>query len=431
VAYPDTTRLELGADTEMRLLEPESSPGETGTKVFLEEGLVSGEVAQPERRPLVLATPHAEALVRARRFSFASAADATLAETEEGRLRLTRKSDGQAIDVPTGWYVLAAARAGPLKPRQLAARITRPRVTLNDAAGPILSLSYSPTGRLLTFGGWDGIVHEGDAATGQLRRTLQGHKKSVRALAYAPDGAWLATTSDEKGANVRLWELVSGEERATFKGHRAAVHTVAFSPDGKLLASGGAGGKEGGEVRLWHVPTGASAGLLRHGPGDVLALAFSPDGLQLATAGGKENLAKVWDLTTLQPICTLTGHTQRVQAAAFSPDGKVVATGSRDGSVRLWDAVSGEVLAVLVSDARDTRALAFSPDGKRLAVTNGPLARLWDVAGRRELVTFKAHKHAVTAVRFSPDGKTLATAGWDRTVRLWDIPQSAGLPGEL
>ncbi|MGH3709056.1 MAG: TIR domain-containing protein [Pseudonocardiaceae bacterium] len=162
----------------------------------------------------------------------------------------------------------------------------------------------------------------------------------------------------------------------------------------------------------------------------VNAAAFSPDGHTLATASA-DTTARLWDIRdphhpTL--LSTLTGHTNTVNAVAFSPDGHTLATASADTTARLWDIRDPHrptLLSTLTGHTNTVNAVAFSPDGRTLATgSKDRTARLWDIRDPHHPVFLGpliGHTNTVNAVAFSPDGHTLATASDDTTARLWDI----------
>jgi WD40 repeat protein len=287
--------------------------------------------------------------------------------------------------------------------------------TLSGHAAPVFSVAFSPDGHVLASGSNDATIKLWDVPSGHEVRTLSGHTGWVMSVAFSPNGKVLASSSGDK--TIKLWDVASGRELSTLSGHMDGVTSVTFSPDGKMLASG----SSDKTIKLWDVASGRELRTLSGHADSVWSITFSPDGKALAS-GGDDATIKLWDSASGRVLRTLSGHTDRVQSIVFSPDGKVLASGGWDKTIKLWDTASGRELRTLSGHTAWVDSVTFSPDGKMLASgSSDKTIKLWDVASGRELRTLAGHTSDVWCIAFSPDGKVLASASLDKTIKLWDV----------
>jgi WD40 repeat protein len=350
--------------------------------------------------------------------------------------------------------------------------------------------AFSRDGRAILVAS-DGEAHVWRA--GEVRALP--HPGEVVSAALSPDGKTVLTGGVD--GTARLWDAATAEPIGAPldhnppdglpPGHACLIGAAAFSPDGDLVLTGSSvveGINErpvSGEARLWRAGTGAPLGKPWPHPGPVKAVAFSPDGRRAltgvvvpSTTPGQEHRgeARVWDVTTAQPIGAALAQIRPVWSVAFSPDGRTLLTGNEGGEVRFWVAATGlpltsplwnigNVNAVAVSPDGTTaltsrtyepanatlwevphatvevlpsihapapQTMAISPDGTRLGTGGADSsAQLWDLAGGKPIGPPLRHEKDVTAVAFSPDGRTLATGSFDATVRFWDAATGKSL----
>jgi WD40 repeat protein len=230
-------------------------------------------------------------------------------------------------------------------------------------AGAGFPLIFSPDGSALIM---EGATHRWTAAildrrTGVQKHLLAGHTEPISAIAYSPDGKWIATGSDD--CTVRLWDAANGTEIRCFQGHSDCVHSLAWSPDSQTIASGASDAT----IVLWDVFT---QGTTRH-----------------------------W----------LREHDQNeVDATCFSPDGNYLLVGYRIyGKLQLWNVETGAILErEFESDTGGADNVAFSPDGKCVAATSYGKAAIWSTSTGKRICTFRpvSAEGMADSVRFSPDG---------------------------
>ena len=393
----------------------------------------------------------------------------------------------------------------------------------NDDEGIILqkhtgwtnALAFSPNGKMLASGSTDKTVQLWDTTTGEPLATLTGNTSSINALTFSPDGSVLASGGAD--GTIRFWNTETGASLPPhITGHTASVKAVTFFQENSTLVSAAFNG----EITFWDVKTPHKPIIHTAGHRDLFpTLVFSPDGTKLASVGAEgsiifggvsgqanwrpDSLIRLTDVSTGQELAALTdigvpsnltfspdGKTVAfsshgkislwnietgtlfdtslppVSALAFSPDGKKLVTGTREGDVQMWNAETGVALTSFIeldgfsNTVAPIRALVFSPNGALLAVakdegihllgSNKEIhlkerhhrgartlvfspdstvfvaglrygnIELWDLIKGNKLTTLNGHTEEVKMLAFSPDGKTLASTGADGTILLWD-----------
>ncbi|MGH7223303.1 MAG: PQQ-binding-like beta-propeller repeat protein, partial [Gemmataceae bacterium] len=240
---------------------------------------------------------------------------------------------------------------------------------------------------------------------------------------FSPDNETLASFSSADRI-IHLWDIASGKQKRQFAPHKVAFAGMQFLSDGKTLIAA-----EHSAIRFWDVATGREIRALAP-LGNATCIALSGDDAMLAS-GGREivkNAAEgrlvLWDAATGRKLRQLKGHKYDVDAVAFSPDGKTLASAEVE-TIYLWDVKTGKELRRIDKSGWKKHRLAFSPDGKTLASTapgNETVIRLWDVATGKPLQP-PGPDGVVRTLAFSPDGRFAATGCWlgnDSPLRIWD-----------
>lgn len=277
-------------------------------------------------------------------------------------------------------------------------------------------------------------------ATGWLSHSSAQEKKKeyvpeidARLVLYAKDHypCRVVITPDNKTiisacagfGGIRFWDVEKKREREVGPGHNGrGIHGLALSLDGKLLASGGFSDRT---VLLWDVASAKKTKSLGEHVQRINFAAFTPDG-KLLTASHEGDI-KVWDVVSGKETRALFGRLNDLGRVDLSPDGKLLALspGPRGALVTLWDVATDKARFALkdISAPQGLGPVRFSPDSKYVAVVSGnsdPTLGLWDVATGKPAKTVKIPSSGVHSLAFSPDGKRIALSH-DNDIRLWDI----------
>jgi WD40 repeat protein len=249
--------------------------------------------------------------------------------------------------------------------------------------------SWDSTARI-----WDAASGQAIRKLGESVGEESRHQGRVNCAVFSPDGRWLLTAGDDRTA--RLWNTQDWSLQQTLSGHRGPVLHVAFSTDSRSIVTSSADHT----ARTWSWDESANRFVARHQlqghSREIFQAAFSRDGGRVVT-GSRDNTAIVWSLAGATPevLHTLEGHTAAITSVAFSPDQRTPAdvtddsaattvwstrilTGSEDYTAILWDATTGEEILTLDGHSREVTSVGFSPDG-RLVLTGSRDGRviLW------------------------------------------------------
>jgi WD40 repeat protein len=209
-------------------------------------------------------------------------------------------------------------------------------------------------------------------------------------------------------------------ENAAERGHSGRVNSVLFSTDGGLLASVGADS----EIKLWRAEDGELLNTLSQDNGAPNNIAFSPDGKMLASgsASATRNLL-LYSVADGSLLRKFTAHANGTTCIAFTPDGSLLVSGGGDYTLKLWRVSDGALVKELNQGAH-VISIVVSPDGGVVAAgdSSGKI-RLWRLADGAQIGGFTAHTEYVFSLAFSANGSMLASGGGDESLKLWAMPK--------
>ncbi len=280
----------------------------------------------------------------------------------------------------------------------------------------VKDLEFSPDGTVLAVATPIGIWLY-DTSSYETIALLTGNKYGISSISFSPDGKTLAGGGSDK--IVYLWDFRTGKRKQSFLGHRGNIFNVSFSYNGKALASASIH-----ETNLWDTTSGKHKKTYDGYTQKGSTIWLNNDEMIQAYPNG--TMALMLDLMTREVKMGLGGHKRSVKSISFSPDGKIMASGSYDTTIRLWSLLwslpAGRYKKTLKGHRKSINSMAFSADGKLLAsASRDNTTRVWDVETGKHKKTFKGHKDDVMHIALSPDGKTLASWGLDYILNVWDV----------
>lgn len=252
---------------------------------------------------------------------------------------------------------------------------------LLEFAGPssfACAVRYSPDGKTLAAAGYETAggnpIYLYDPETGKETGRLEGHASGgVRRIEFTPDGKKLVSGGFD--GTLRVWDLATSKEVASAKADSGTVYGVAVSPDGKAVATAGRDG-----LRLWEVETCKEVVREPMSKHNCITVAFSPDGKTLAA--GDSSGVTLWEAETGKRVGEMTGYKGELSQVVFSRDGRTLYTSSYDRMVRVWEVRTSRLIQEVEGHTGWVWGIALSPDESVLA-SCGVDTKLvcWDLAG--------------------------------------------------
>ena len=268
------------------------------------------------------------------------------------------------------------------------------------------SVAFSPDNLFFVSGTDKGAIDIRNIRTGEIEKTLTGHKDGVNCLAFSPNAELLASGSND--TTVCLWDVRSGTLLKTLHDSEWEITSVSFSPDGSTLAFG----SNDGIIRLYKLETGKTMPLTYAEGAEVNAIKFSSNGKLLVASYSSWEIC-VWGVSTGEIISTTMLDDGNALDLSFSPDGTFLVSASPQEGVKLWNTYtlqevpSPEEFPITSDSSFYTMTSKFSPDGRLLAIAGNNVIALFDAYSLKPILRKKYHSY-INNVDFSIDGSSLA-----------------------
>ncbi|MFO0968505.1 MAG: c-type cytochrome domain-containing protein [Gemmataceae bacterium] len=275
-------------------------------------------------------------------------------------------------------------------------------------------------------------IHIYDAGSGKHIRSLvdpeikspsgkkvdqAAHLSLVESMTWSPDGKWLVSGSFQE---VTVWDALTGAVRHRIKGFQHLVVAVAFSYDSKLFGVTGGEPTVEGEVKVFEVGTWKMVTDIKNGHSDtVYGICFSPDNKMIAT-GSADKFVKVWTIPEGKFVKSFEGHTHHVLDVGWTSDGKLLVSASADSVVKVWNFEKGEKERDVKAHSKQVTRLVFIGKKTEFVTCGGDDTVKVINATNGAVRNIGNAKDFLYAVGASPDGLVVAAAGEEGIVRVWN-----------
>ncbi|MEM7622991.1 MAG: protein kinase [Planctomycetota bacterium] len=287
----------------------------------------------------------------------------------------------------------------------------------HDPAYLTRGVAFSAAGSLLATASNDGTARAWRSVTRAEQAVYRGHEPGmVLGVDLSPDGSVVASIGGNR-QELHLWDSRSGVQLAVGAGHESWVTRVLFSPNGARVATS----SDDGTVRVWDATTGEGEAVIRLNREGLFALAWSPLG-DVLVAGGDDGVVSVIDAAKSEVVVARPVARGPIGAAAMSPEGGVIAVGGNEGEILVLDAADLSQVQTITAQRQRVSALAWHPAGELLAsASSGGAMKLHSVASGSTVGRMLASSGVIGDIRFDADGGSLAVAHADGVARVYDV----------
>ncbi len=290
---------------------------------------------------------------------------------------------------------------------------------LGDIADWIRNAYYSPDGNYIATSSIDSTGKIWDSRTKRLNNILFGHKDRVTSISFDSLGKKTVTTSDD--CSTKIWNTNNSGCLKTLKNNNYSVHNAAFSNSGEILAT--VSWDNTGSI--WNLMNDTEKPKILIGHKQPVHTILFDSFCEYLITSSNDNTAILWDVKTGENLGVQAMHDDRLNSAAFSPDGKYIITSSFDKTAKIWRKVKNrkpEFVKSLEGHTDSVRSAQFSPDGNLIVTVSRDMTGiLWNGHDFSYIKSLNGHTFFVRSAMFDKDSKKIVTASYDGTIREWNI----------
>jgi WD40 repeat protein len=274
-------------------------------------------------------------------------------------------------------------------------------------------LCFSPDGKKLVTGCYDGIIREWDISNYSLIRSMVAGNSVIYSILYSPDGSKLYSGNDE--GKLQYWETNTGNLLCLCQGHTDLIWKIKYFPGGLILGTSGLSDER---IFLWNANNGEFLRNFIPHSSYINSFVFSPDGKILATAGG-DSKVRLWNANDFKKIIEINTTSTNPDHIIFSSDGTIWAY-IDNNKIKILD-YKGNLLKTIDDNMNWIRSIAFSPNDENI-ISGGvdKKIKIWDLGSGKLKNESESHISDVISVAYSADGSKIISGSMDSTIKIWE-----------